>query len=91
VQRGHAEADAEDGLVAGERLLWLPGERVETANTHGSGCTLSAAITAGLARGLELEPAVRDAKRFITGAIRQSIEIGGGHGPVNPMWELPER
>lgn len=88
VKGGHAEGDADDVLFDGERLVWLPGERLDTANTHGSGCTFASAIAAGLARGLGLEEAVRDAKRFVTGAIRRSLEIGGGHGPVNPLWEL---
>lgn len=88
VKGGHAEGDADDVLCDGERIVWLSGERHPTGNTHGSGCTFSSAIAAGLARGLDLEAAVRDAKRFIAGAIRHSLEIGGGHGPVNPMWEL---
>ncbi|MFZ0214646.1 MAG: bifunctional hydroxymethylpyrimidine kinase/phosphomethylpyrimidine kinase [Candidatus Dormiibacterota bacterium] len=88
VKGGHAEADADDVLFDGERVVWLPGERIETANTHGSGCVFSAAITAGLARGLPLAASVSEAKRFITGAIRHSLDIGSGHGPVNPMWEI---
>ncbi|MBO0746310.1 MAG: hydroxymethylpyrimidine/phosphomethylpyrimidine kinase, partial [Candidatus Dormibacteraeota bacterium] len=88
VKGGHAEGDADDVLCDGERVVWLRGERVDTGNTHGSGCTFASAIAAGLARGLALEAAVREAKRFVTGAIRASLEIGGGHGPVNPLWEL---
>lgn len=88
VKGGHAEGDADDVLYDGERVTWLRGERVDTGNTHGSGCTFASAIAAGLARGLALEAAVREAKRFVTGAIRASLEIGGGHGPVNPLWEL---
>jgi hydroxymethylpyrimidine/phosphomethylpyrimidine kinase len=88
VKGGHAEGDADDVLYDGDRVIWLDGERLDTANTHGSGCTFSSAIAAGLARGDSLEAAVGEAKRFITGAIRRSLQIGGGHGPVNPMWEL---
>ncbi len=88
VKGGHAEGDADDVLCEGGRVVWLAGERLDTANTHGSGCTFSSAIAAGLARGQSLEAAVREAKRFITGAILRSLQIGGGHGPVNPMWEL---
>jgi len=91
VKGGHAESDADDVLFDGERVVWLRGERLDTGNTHGSGCTFSAAIAARLAHGLALEAAVREAKRFITGAIRRSLEVGSGHGPVNPLWEvLPE-
>ncbi len=91
VKGGHAEGDADDVLYDGVQAIWLAGERLDTANTHGSGCTFSAAIAAGLARGDSLEVAVVQAKRFITGAIRRSLQVGGGHGPVNPMWELRPR
>jgi hydroxymethylpyrimidine/phosphomethylpyrimidine kinase len=86
VKGGHAAGDADDVLFDGERVVWLAGERVATANTHGSGCVFSAAITAGLATGAGLQDAVREAKTFVAGAIRQALEVGHGHGPVNPMW-----
>ena len=86
---GHAEEPerADDALFDGRELVWLSGERVPTRNTHGSGCAFSAAITAGLAKGMDLRQAAGEAKRFITGAIRDSLDLGGGHGPVNPMWQ----
>lgn len=83
---GHAEQDADDVVFDGHEVTWLAGERVATANTHGSGCVFSAAIAAGLAKGLGMPEALRGAKEFIAGAIRHSLEIGHGHGPVNPMW-----
>ena len=90
VKGGHAEDDADDAFfVDGGRFLWLEGQRIPTANTHGSGCAFSAAIAAGMAQGLPTEEAVRQAKEFITGAIRHSLDVGHGHGPVNPMWRLP--
>jgi len=58
-------------------------EWVETTSTHGTGCTLSAAIAACLGRGLSLEKAVAVAKRFVTDAIRQAPRLGHGHGPIN--------
>ncbi len=64
----------------------LTARRIDTPNTHGSGCTFSAAIAAGLARGLEPLVATREAKAFITQAIEAALEIGHGHGPVNPMF-----
>jgi hydroxymethylpyrimidine/phosphomethylpyrimidine kinase len=88
VKGGHARDDADDVLFADGEVTWLPGERIETGNTHGSGCAFSAAIAAGLARGMDLDEAVRDAKGFITGAIRHALEVGHGHGPVNPMWQV---
>ena len=67
-------------------MVELPGVRVATLHTHGSGCVFSAAIAAGLAKGLEPLDAVRQAKEFISAAIEQSLDIGHGHGPVNPMF-----
>ncbi len=88
VKGGHAEGDAVDILFDGHRLHELEAERIDTPNTHGSGCTFSAAIAAGLARGQDVPAAVEAAKLFITEAIRHSLEVGHGHGPVNPMWGL---
>ena len=85
VKGGHASGDAIDVFCDGSRVVELPASRIETANTHGSGCAFSAAIAAELAKGRAPLDAVREAKRFITAAIAQSIEIGHGHGPVNPM------
>ena len=87
VKGGHAE-DAIDVFFDGTRLVELRGERIATENTHGSGCVFSAAIAAGLARGLEPLEAARQAKVFIGHAIAESLEIGHGHGPVNPMFGL---
>lgn len=87
VKGGHAETDVTDVYWDGSQLVELPAKRVETSNTHGSGCVFSAAIAAGLAKGREPLEAVRDAKAFISRAIENSLEIGHGHGPVNPMFE----
>jgi hydroxymethylpyrimidine/phosphomethylpyrimidine kinase len=87
VKGGHAEGDVTDVFWDGTNMVELTGTRVATANTHGSGCVFSAAIAAGLAKGLEPLAAVRQAKEFIAGAIEQALEIGHGHGPVNPMFE----
>jgi hydroxymethylpyrimidine/phosphomethylpyrimidine kinase len=86
VKGGHAEGLAADVFFDGRRLVWLESDRVSTENTHGSGCTFSAAIAAGLARGMDTLEAVEEAKVFITGAIESALEVGRGHGPVNPMW-----
>ena len=87
VKGGHAEGDVTDVYWDGTSMVELTGTRVSTANTHGSGCVFSAAIAAGLAKGLEPLAAVRAAKEFISGAIENSLEIGHGHGPVNPMFK----
>lgn len=90
VKAGHVEGDAEaiDIFWDGEVLVELPAHRIDTKNTHGSGCVFSAAIAARLARGDDRLVAVRAAKAFITAAIGHSIGIGRGHGPVNPMFGL---
>jgi hydroxymethylpyrimidine/phosphomethylpyrimidine kinase len=89
VKGGHLEGAAALDLFAsaeGDRE-WLDWERIDTPNTHGTGCVLSAAITAHLARGDQLDVAVRAGKAFVTEAIRHSLAIGGGIGPVNPLFE----
>jgi hydroxymethylpyrimidine kinase/phosphomethylpyrimidine kinase len=88
VKGGHAESDVTDVFCDGSRLVELEGERIETQNTHGSGCVFSAAITALLARGSEPLDAVREAKSFTAHAIAGSLEVGRGHGPVNPMFAV---
>ena len=86
VKGGHAEGDAIDIFWDGTQMVELRAPRIATSNTHGSGCVFSAAIAAGLAKGRDPLAAVREAKDFIDLAIKQSIEIGHGHGPVNPAF-----
>jgi hydroxymethylpyrimidine/phosphomethylpyrimidine kinase len=84
VKGGHlSETDAVDVLFTAGRLVHLRSPRVDTRHTHGTGCTSSAAITANLARGLELEDAVRRAKAFLTRALASAPNEGHGIGPVN--------
>ncbi len=83
VKGGHLKGDPVDVLwTAGENHS-LPAERVDTTNTHGTGCVFSAAITARLAKGEDLVTAVKAAKQFITAAIQNSPGLGQGYGPVN--------
>jgi hydroxymethylpyrimidine/phosphomethylpyrimidine kinase len=89
VKGGHTdEPEAIDIYWDGSRMVELAGRRIPTKNTHGSGCVFSAAITAGLARGQEPLEAVRAAKAFIERAIEHSLELGQGHGPVNPVFGI---
>ena len=82
---GHLAGDATDLLFDGDRMIELTAPRVATRNTHGTGCTLSAAIAALLAHGTEAVAAVRQAKQYLTEALRQAdrLEVGSGHGPVH--------
>jgi hydroxymethylpyrimidine/phosphomethylpyrimidine kinase len=89
VKGGHVDGDeARDVFFDGERLVELSGPRFETKDTHGTGCTLAAAIAARTAHGDDLAAAVRFAKDFVSGAIEHGLRIGYGHGPVNPGWKL---
>jgi hydroxymethylpyrimidine/phosphomethylpyrimidine kinase len=75
-----------DLVVADGQLTWLEGPRVPSRHTHGSGCVLSAAICAELARGMEPADACVAAKRFVERAIAAGVELGAGPGPVDPSW-----
>jgi hydroxymethylpyrimidine/phosphomethylpyrimidine kinase len=81
---GHLQnSDSDDYLLTAKGECWLRGQRVQTAHTHGTGCTYSAAITAGLAAGRDLLSAVREAKRFVQRAIETAPGLGAGYGPLN--------
>jgi hydroxymethylpyrimidine/phosphomethylpyrimidine kinase len=86
IKGGHGSgAESVDLLVDAHGVMRFTAPRIETRNTHGTGCTLSSAIAAGLALGHELADAVRAAKDYVTGAIAAAdrLSIGGGHGPVH--------
>jgi hydroxymethylpyrimidine/phosphomethylpyrimidine kinase len=89
IKGGHLRgADAKDYLFDGDRLEEFGACRIPTRNTHGTGCTYSAAIVAYLAKGLAVTEAVRRAKAYTTEAIRHSLKLGRGHGPLNHFWRL---
>ena len=73
----------DDLLYSQGQITWYPGEVQANPNTHGTGCTLSSAIAAGLAKGLTLREAVRHAKIYITEAIAAGLTIGHGRGPLD--------
>ncbi len=89
IKGGHLEGPAVDLVFDGSSFLPIEGERIDTRNTHGTGCTFSAAITALLARGLPPIEAIQMAKRYLEAALRNSVSIGEGHSPVNHATELP--
>jgi hydroxymethylpyrimidine/phosphomethylpyrimidine kinase len=88
IKGGHREGDATDLLSDASGIREFPAPRLDTRHTHGTGCTYSAAITAGLALGLGLGDAVAKAKRFIHEAIRTAPQLGCGSGPVNHHAEV---
>jgi hydroxymethylpyrimidine/phosphomethylpyrimidine kinase len=90
VKGGHLNGEPVDVLLYEDHLEFLPGRRIPTRHTHGTGCTYSAAITALLARGLALPAAVAGAKKFIQKAIETAPGLGHGAGPVNHLAPVPE-
>lgn len=85
---GHSIHDADDLLFAKNRETWFKGKRIDNPNTHGTGCTLSSAIAANLAKGLELEESVMRAKQFVSGALSAMLNLGRGSGPLNHGFNL---
>lgn len=90
VKGGHLEGTPEstDILYDGDYFYSFSSPRIETKNTHGTGCTYSSAICAGLAKGLYIMEAIGNAKNYVTEAIRRSFNLGKGHGPLNHMWKF---
>jgi hydroxymethylpyrimidine/phosphomethylpyrimidine kinase len=90
IKGGHGSSGESVDLLVGEGgILRLSAKRVHTKNTHGTGCTLSSAIAAGLARGLDLNTAAREAKTYVTAAIvaADELRVGHGHGPLNHFFQ----
>lgn len=89
VKGGHLEGEnSPDVFFDGKALRLLESKRVATNSTHGTGCTLSAAIAAHLALGAEVFEACRAAKEYLTGALSHAQPLGRGHGPVNHFWKI---
>lgn len=88
VKGGHSAGDADDLLFDGSEFYLFSTKRIPTKNTHGTGCTFSAAIAANLAKGQNVQDAVSGAKRYITMAIEHALPIGKGHGPTHHFYEL---
>ena len=87
---GHLEGDAVDVLIGKDTFEIFKQERLDRKNTHGTGCTLSSAITSHLALGYDIKEAVRLSKEYITEAIRHSFDIGKGVGPVNHFYKFED-
>jgi hydroxymethylpyrimidine kinase/phosphomethylpyrimidine kinase len=88
IKGGHLEKEAVDLLFDGQKFEAYEAPRLSNRNTHGTGCTYSAALTTLLAQGLAVHDAVAEAKRFITRAIRHGLGMGSGHGPTNPYAQV---
>ena len=87
---GHSLNDANDLLYLDGKLHWFEGKRIDNPNTHGTGCTLSSAIAANLAKGFDLPQSVRLAKDYVSGALSAMLDLGHGSGPMNHGFILTE-
>ena len=88
---GHSLNDANDLLYTGASCRWMEGDRIDNPNTHGTGCTLSSAIAANLAKGFGLVEAVSQAKAYISGALAAQLDLGRGSGPLLHAFDLHSR
>ena len=88
IKGGHKINDANDVLFDGSGMKWFRGRRIDNPNTHGTGCTLSSAIAANLAKGYDLETSVERAKTYISGALEAMMDLGKGSGPLCHNYEL---
>lgn len=87
---GHQRNDANDLLYRDGSLRWFRGKRIMNPNTHGTGCTLSSAIAANLAKRFSLEESVERAKEYLSGALADQLDLGKGSGPVNHAFPLKD-
>ena len=88
---GHSINDANDLLYTGDKAIWFAGKRINNPNTHGTGCTLSSAIAANLAKGFSLSDSVQRAKDYISEALSAQLNLGKGSGPMQHNFGLTTR
>lgn len=88
---GHSEGAADDLLYLNGEYRWFEGKRIVNPNTHGTGCTLSSAIAANLAKGFDLAGAVKRAKDYLSEALEAQLNLGKGSGPVNHLFDFHSR
>lgn len=88
---GHDLNDANDLLYSKDEIRWFKGKRIDNPNTHGTGCTLSSAIAANLAKGYSLDDAVEHAKEYISGALSAMLDLGKGSGPMDHAFDIKSR
>ena len=88
VKGGHMPGDPVDLFYDGREFREFTAPRIETRNTHGTGCTFASAIAASLAKGMDVADAVAAAKEYVTKAIQHSFDVGQGHGPLNHFYAM---
>ena len=82
---------ASDLLYANGRSTWFEGNYIDNPNSHGTGCTLSSAITSNLAKGFSLAESIQRAKEYISGALAAQLDLGQGSGPMQHNFDLKSR
>ncbi len=88
IKGGHLDGLATDILYDSGSIYKFSSQRINTRNTHGTGCTLSSAIACNMASGLSLNESIENAKAYLTGALSSGLDIGKGSGPINHCWRL---
>lgn len=88
IKGGHLLDSADDLLYTDGKITWFKTEKISNPNTHGTGCTLSSAIACNLAAGYSLEQSIKNAKDYITGALKAGLDLGKGSGPLNHCYNL---
>lgn len=88
VKGGHLDEKATDILCNKGEYFEFTSERIDNKNTHGTGCTLSSAIACNIAKGLSLDESIRNAKEYLTGAIKAGLDLGKGRGPLNHCYKI---
>ncbi|MEG2814282.1 MAG: bifunctional hydroxymethylpyrimidine kinase/phosphomethylpyrimidine kinase, partial [Oscillospiraceae bacterium] len=88
IKGGHLKETADDLLFVNGEIYWYELERILNDNTHGTGCTLSSAIACNLAKGFSINQSVKNAKEYITGALKSNLNIGKGNGPINHCFNM---
>lgn len=88
IKGGHLSESSDDLLYEKETANWFKAPRIDNPNTHGTGCTLSSAIACNLALGLTLAESVKNAKEYLTGALKAGLDLGKGSGPLNHCYKI---
>lgn len=88
---GHSVNNADDLLYTDGEYIWFNGKRIDNPNTHGTGCTLSSAIAANLAKGYSLEKSIKYAKDYISGALSAMLDLGKGSGPMKHSFDVKSK
>lgn len=91
VKGGHSLNDANDYLYDDGKGIWFKGKRIDNPNTHGTGCTLSSAIAANLAKGFSMEDSIKMAKDYLSNALKDGLDLGKGSGPMSHAFDIKDK